>query len=145
MITHRNMITSAFKRGYLFSQYATYYFLGAGFASIFNQFVPEVRVIAESAAPSEENFSYILRKRMDLGFSGFKCDRAGMGKEDGHARNSAHGHGSYQRPALDCKETIVQLEIDVNVGRLLCYYTAWTIDQGKQPMHRDPCGFTSRQ
>lgn len=31
------------------------------------------------------------------------------------------------------KDSIAQLEIEFNVGRLLCYYTAWTIDQGKQP------------
>jgi len=45
----------------------TFYFIGAGFASLFNKYVPEVRVIAESTAASEENFHYILRKKMDLG------------------------------------------------------------------------------
>jgi TRAP transporter TAXI family solute receptor len=44
----------------------TFYFIGAGFANIFNKNVPEVRVIAESTASSEENFNYILRKKMDL-------------------------------------------------------------------------------
>ncbi|MDI6762351.1 MAG: TAXI family TRAP transporter solute-binding subunit [Thermodesulfobacteriota bacterium] len=45
----------------------TFYFIGAGFASICNKYVPEVRVIAESTAASEENFHLILRKKMDLG------------------------------------------------------------------------------
>ncbi|OGP80566.1 MAG: hypothetical protein A2Z08_11450, partial [Deltaproteobacteria bacterium RBG_16_54_11] len=45
----------------------TFYFLGAGFASVMNKYVPEVRVIAESTAASEENFHLILRKKMDLG------------------------------------------------------------------------------
>ncbi len=45
----------------------TFYFIGAGFASIFNKYVPEVRVIAESTAASEENFHLIMRKKMDLG------------------------------------------------------------------------------
>ena len=44
----------------------TFYFIGAGFANIFNKNVPEVRVIAESTASSEENFNLILRKKMDL-------------------------------------------------------------------------------
>ena len=48
----------------------TFYFLGAGFAGLFNKYVPDVRVIAESTAASEENFRYILRKKMDLGLSG---------------------------------------------------------------------------
>jgi TRAP transporter TAXI family solute receptor len=46
----------------------TYYFLGAGFANIFNKYVPGVRVIAESTAAAEENFNLILRKKMDMGF-----------------------------------------------------------------------------
>lgn len=44
----------------------TFYFLGAGFANIFNKYVAEIRVIAESTAASEENFHYLLRKKMDL-------------------------------------------------------------------------------
>jgi hypothetical protein len=44
----------------------TFYFLGAGFASVMNKYVPEVRVIAESTAASEENFHLIWRKKMDL-------------------------------------------------------------------------------
>ena len=31
------------------------------------------------------------------------------------------------------KNAIADIEIEYNVGRLLCYYTAWLIDQGKQP------------
>jgi TRAP transporter TAXI family solute receptor len=45
----------------------TFYFIGAGFANLFNKYVPEVRVIAESTAASEENFHYVIRKKMDLG------------------------------------------------------------------------------
>jgi len=45
----------------------TFYFIGAGFANLFNKKVPGVRVIAESTAASEENFHYVLRKKMDMG------------------------------------------------------------------------------
>jgi TRAP transporter TAXI family solute receptor len=45
----------------------TFYFIGAGFANLFNRYVPGVRVIAESTAASEENFHYLLRKKLDLG------------------------------------------------------------------------------
>lgn len=45
----------------------TFYFIGAGFANIFNRYVPEIRVIAESTAASEENFHYLIRKKMDMG------------------------------------------------------------------------------
>ena len=31
------------------------------------------------------------------------------------------------------RDTMAQLEIDFNIGRLLCYYTAWMVDQGKTP------------
>jgi len=31
------------------------------------------------------------------------------------------------------KDAVAQLEIEFNIGRLLCYYTAWTIDQGRRP------------
>jgi TRAP-type uncharacterized transport system substrate-binding protein len=44
----------------------TFYFIGAGFANIFNKYVPKVRGIAESTASSEESFHLILRKRMDM-------------------------------------------------------------------------------
>ncbi len=65
----------------------TYYFIGAGFASLMNKFVPEVRVIAESTAASEENINLVLRKKMDLGMAGIhalpsllerKADLSGM-------------------------------------------------------------------
>ena len=45
----------------------TFYFIGAGFANLFNKYVPDVRVIAESTAASEENFHYVIRKKMDMG------------------------------------------------------------------------------
>jgi 3-oxocholest-4-en-26-oyl-CoA dehydrogenase alpha subunit len=31
------------------------------------------------------------------------------------------------------KDAFARIEIEFNVGRLLCYYTAWMIDQGKKP------------
>ena len=31
------------------------------------------------------------------------------------------------------RDQVAQLEIEYNIGRLLCYYTAWVVDQGKQP------------
>ncbi len=31
------------------------------------------------------------------------------------------------------RDRVAQLEIEYGIGRLLCYYTAWTIDQGKSP------------
>jgi len=31
------------------------------------------------------------------------------------------------------RDQIAQLEIEYNVGRLLCYYTAWVVDQGQKP------------
>jgi TRAP transporter TAXI family solute receptor len=45
----------------------TFYFIGAGFANLINRYVPGVRVIAESTAASEENFHYVIRKKMDMG------------------------------------------------------------------------------
>ncbi len=48
----------------------TFYFIGAGFASLFNKYVPEVRVVAESTAATEENFHLLIRKKMQLGFGG---------------------------------------------------------------------------
>ena len=45
----------------------TFYFIGAGFANLFNKKIPGVRVIAESTAASEENFHYVIRKKMDMG------------------------------------------------------------------------------
>lgn len=31
------------------------------------------------------------------------------------------------------RDSMAQLEIEFQIGRLLCYYTAWIIDQGKKP------------
>jgi alkylation response protein AidB-like acyl-CoA dehydrogenase len=31
------------------------------------------------------------------------------------------------------RDALAQLEVEQNVGRLLCYYTAWTVDQGQKP------------
>ena len=31
------------------------------------------------------------------------------------------------------RDQVAQLEIEYNIGRLLCYYTAWVVDQGKKP------------
>jgi alkylation response protein AidB-like acyl-CoA dehydrogenase len=31
------------------------------------------------------------------------------------------------------RDSMAQLEIEYQIGRLLCYYTAWTVDQGKKP------------
>ncbi len=31
------------------------------------------------------------------------------------------------------RDAVAKLEIEYHVGRLLCYHTAWTIDQGKKP------------
>jgi len=59
----------------------TYYFLGAGFANIFNKHVPGVRVIAESTAAAEENFNYIMRKKMDLGIVSCNPVRAAAEKK----------------------------------------------------------------
>ncbi|MDI6753484.1 MAG: TAXI family TRAP transporter solute-binding subunit [Thermodesulfobacteriota bacterium] len=47
----------------------TFYFIGAGFANVINKYVPEVRMIAESTQASEENFHYLIRKKMDLGLA----------------------------------------------------------------------------
>ncbi|MEA3334085.1 MAG: TAXI family TRAP transporter solute-binding subunit [Pseudomonadota bacterium] len=47
----------------------TYYFLGAGFASIINKQVPNVRVTAESTAASLENATLISRGKMDMGLA----------------------------------------------------------------------------
>ena len=31
------------------------------------------------------------------------------------------------------RDQVAQLEIEYNIGRLLCYYTAWVVDQGRKP------------
>ena len=58
----------------------TFYFLGAGFANIINRYVPEVRVIAESTAASEENYHYLLRKKVDMGLVSIQIMEAALKK-----------------------------------------------------------------
>jgi 3-oxocholest-4-en-26-oyl-CoA dehydrogenase alpha subunit len=36
------------------------------------------------------------------------------------------------------RDALAQLEVEFNIGRLLCYYTAWTIDQDRQPTAEAP-------
>jgi len=74
----------------------TYYFLGAGFASIINKYVPGVRVTAESTAASTENARYILRGKMDMGFAcmGTLADLKKQGMDVSKARLIAIGHTS---------------------------------------------------
>ena len=76
----------------------TYYFLGAGFANIFNKHVPGVRVIAESTAAAEENFNYIMRKKMDLGIVSSNPVRAAAEKKTDFSpiRLMGMGHTSDQ-------------------------------------------------
>jgi TRAP transporter TAXI family solute receptor len=47
----------------------TYYFIGAGFASLINNYVDGVRVTAESTAASTENARLLIRGAMDLGLA----------------------------------------------------------------------------
>ena len=74
----------------------TFYFIGAGFASIFNKYIPGVRVIAESTAASEENFHYIMRKKMDLGLVSISVVQTAVEKnwDMGGIRLMAIGHSS---------------------------------------------------
>jgi uncharacterized protein len=74
----------------------TYYFLGAGFASIFNKYIPGVRVIAESTAAAEENFNLVMRKKMDLGITSCNVVRAAADKNTDFSpiRLLAMGHTS---------------------------------------------------
>ena len=76
----------------------TYYFIGAGFASIFNKYVPAVRVIAESTAAAEENFNLILRKKMDLAISSCNPIKSAVEKKGdlSNIRLLAMGHTSDQ-------------------------------------------------
>ena len=76
----------------------TYYFIGAGFASIFNKYVPAVRVIAESTAAAEENFNLILRKKMDLAISSCNPIKSAAEKKTdfSNIRLMAMGHTSDQ-------------------------------------------------
>jgi TRAP transporter TAXI family solute receptor len=76
----------------------TYYFIGAGFASIFNKYVPTVRVIAESTAAAEENFNLIMRKKMDLAISSCNPIKSAAEKKTdfSNIRLMAMGHTSDQ-------------------------------------------------
>ena len=76
----------------------TFYFIGAGFASIFNKYVPTVRVIAESTAAAEENFNLILRKKMDLAISSCNPIKSAAEKKTdfSNIRLMAMGHTSDQ-------------------------------------------------
>lgn len=74
----------------------TFYFIGAGFANIINKYVPEVRVIAESTAASEENFHLLLRKKMDIGMLSLNVIEPAVEKKMdlGGVRLMALGHTS---------------------------------------------------
>lgn len=76
----------------------TYYFLGAGFASIFNRHVPGIRVIAESTAAAEENFNLVLRKKMDLAITSCNPVKSAADKNTdfSNIRLIAMGHTSDQ-------------------------------------------------
>ena len=74
----------------------TYYFLGAGFASIINKNVPGVRVTAESTAASTENARYLIRGKMDMGLAcmGTLNDLKKQGMDVDKVRLIAIGHTS---------------------------------------------------
>lgn len=74
----------------------TYYFLGAGFASIINNHVPNVRVAAESTAASTENARLLIRGEMDLGLAcmGTLNDLKEQGLDVDKIRLIAVGHTS---------------------------------------------------
>ena len=74
----------------------TYYFLGAGFASIINKNVPGVRVTAESTAASTENARYLVRGKMDMGLAcmGTMADLKNQGMDVDKVRLVAVGHTS---------------------------------------------------
>ncbi|MBE9571159.1 MAG: TAXI family TRAP transporter solute-binding subunit [Proteobacteria bacterium] len=74
----------------------TYYFLGAGFASIINKNVPGVRVTAESTAASTENARYLIRGKMDMGLAcmGTMADLKNQGMDVDKVRLVAVGHTS---------------------------------------------------
>ena len=50
----------------------------------------------------------------------------------GHVRKMDKGGGD-QGFYYWVRDQVAQLEIEFNVGRLLCYQTAWIIDQGRKP------------
>jgi uncharacterized protein len=74
----------------------TYYFLGAGFASIINKYVPGVRITAESTAASTENARYLIRGKMDMGLAcmGTLADLKKQGMDVDKVRLVAVGHTS---------------------------------------------------
>jgi hypothetical protein len=97
----------------------TYYFLGAGFANIFNKHVPGVRVIAESTAAAEENFNYIMRKKMDLGIVSCNPVRAAAEKKTDFSpiRLMSMGHTSDQHWFVR-KESAIQSISDFKNRRI---------------------------
>jgi len=74
----------------------TYYFLGAGFASIINKYVDGVRVTAESTAASTENARLLIRGAMDMGLAcmGTLNDLKKQGMDVDKVRLIAVGHTS---------------------------------------------------
>jgi TRAP transporter TAXI family solute receptor len=74
----------------------TYYFIGAGFASIINNHVPGVRVAAESTAASTENARLLIRGEMELGLAcmGTLKDLKNEGMDVDQIRLIAVGHTS---------------------------------------------------
>jgi TRAP transporter TAXI family solute receptor len=74
----------------------TYYFIGAGFASIINNNVPGVRVAAESTAASTENARLLIRGEMELGLAcmGTLKDLKDEGMDVDKVRLIAVGHTS---------------------------------------------------
>lgn len=74
----------------------TYYFIGAGFASIINNHVPGVRVAAESTAASTENARLLIRGEMELGLAcmGTLKDLQAEGMDVDQVRLIAVGHTS---------------------------------------------------
>lgn len=74
----------------------TYYFLGAGFAALINNHVPNVRVAAESTAASTENARLMIRGEIDLGLAcmGTLNDLKGQGMDVDKIRLIAIGHTS---------------------------------------------------
>ena len=74
----------------------TYYFLGAGFASIINKYVDGVRVTAESTAASTENARLLIRGAMDMGLAcmGTLNDLKKQGMDVNKVRLIAVGHTS---------------------------------------------------
>lgn len=74
----------------------TYYFLGAGFASLINNNVPGARVAAESTAASTENARLLIRGEMEMGLAcmGTLNDLKSQGMDIDKVRLIAVGHTS---------------------------------------------------